>query len=552
MHDRDALATIDSTLKRIGFKEVGPGWADYEGSLRVHGKPVRVSLSLDDTSFVKRPKVRLLDRSEIPLETLAHIEAEGGICYSSGAGLPLDMYAPGPAVLRILDEVRRTLELSYRGRAIGEVVDEYQSYWYPKLGVRTLLARTATVDTHQASMFFALLGKDVQFIGLNAAGALPGYNIQNYSEAVIWHLNERLGPGAGIRAPDTLDELERWFAAQQAFKDRHWADAFSVLASEAALFFSAPNALLGVRLEFPKAIAAGLRKGSIRQKAIPLIIKSMRSTVEIARYAGVWCGLSEVTARNLGGGANLSEKSVALVGCGTIGSHLAKMLVQSGAGCSFPLEIVDPDILSQGNIGRHLLGFRDIGKSKATALKAELERFHPDVKIIAHSENALQIWPRLAGCDLFIDATGEWNVQVALNERFLRDAKRPNAMLHSMIFMNGAGVQSFLNLGDEFACFRCLKPIFDQPWRYPAGRDDDELNLQAARCGDGSFIPFSVDVAATAASIANRAALDWATGHPGARLRSAITDIDRGRFQKPISPTRSPHCPACSVTRGGT
>lgn len=551
MNARDALRAIDSTLKNIGFKETGPGIADYEGPIKVHGKPVDVTLSIPDLRFTSKPKIFLKDRSQIPLELLAHVEAGTGICYASGAGLPIDLYHPGQAILRILEEVRRTLELSYAGRARLEIVDEYQHYWYPKVGVRTLLPRVSAAKTIKAQMFFAYQQDELKFICLASDLSLRGYEAQFPRMAQLWYVDESIGPTKAVAAPSTFVELESWFSGQAALRDRKWDDAFACLAARQLLFIAAPNALVGVGLEFPKDVATGISRGTIRQQKVPALVRARMPTIKIERLGGSWCNIEDVTSRNNVDQLTLKNISIALVGCGTIGSHLARMLVQSGAGSDARLSIYDTEILSEGNIGRHLLGFADIGKSKATALKAELERFHPQVRAEAFVENAIESWAQLTGHDLIIDATGDWNVQSALNELFLHaEPDKPKALLHSWVFMNGAGVQSFLNLRDDHGCFRCLKPIFDQPWRYPAGNDKDELNLQPASCGDGSFVPFTVDASVMAASLASRAALDWANGKPGSRLRSAVIDADRGRYQKPVSPTPSPHCPACATLRG--
>lgn len=550
MNERDALRAIDSTLKNIGFKEIGPGIADYEGQLKVHGKSVDITLSIPDVRFSEKPRIHLKDRSQIPLELLAHVEVGTGICYASGAGLPVDIYQPGQAILRILEEVQRTLELSYAGRAEREIVDEYQHYWYPKLGVRTLLPRVSSTKTTKGHMFFACVDGNVKFMCIASAPNLQGYEAQFSKPVQLWYVDAPIGPTKAVAAPSTLVDLEHWFVGQDALQNRNWEDAFACLAARQLLFIAAPNALVGVGLDLPKDLLAGINRGAIRAKTVPAVIKAKTPPLKVERYGGTWCNLDDVTSRNNADDQTLKNVSIAIVGCGTIGSHLARMLIQCGAGNHARFSIYDTEILTEGNIGRHLLGFADIGKLKATALKAELERFHPQVEVQAFTDNAIASWPQLSGHDLIIDATGDWNVQSALNEYFLyADTEKPKALLHFWVFMNGAGVQSFLNLRDEHGCFRCLKPFFDQSWRYPAGNEKDELNLQPASCGDGSFVPFTVDASMMAASLASRAALDWANGKPGPRLRSAVVDIDRGRYQKPISPTPSAHCPACKSLR---
>ena len=74
------------------------------------------------------------------------------------------------------------------------------------------------------------------------------------------------------------------------------------------------------------------------------------------------------------GGAEtkLHEKSVLLIGCGSVGGFLAENLCQCGVGS---LDILDNDILSVDNVHRHVLGFGDAvkGKYKSDLMKEYLE-----------------------------------------------------------------------------------------------------------------------------------------------------------------------------------
>lgn len=258
----------------------------------------------------------------------------------------------------------------------------------------------------------------------------------------------------------------------------------------------------------------------------------------------------DVISRNNLFGRGLADVSIALIGCGTIGGFLARHLAQNGAGTRKSLTLFDHQLLTQGNISRHLLGFRDIGRPKATAVAEELCRFHPETNPAAVNDDAFAHLVQLGRHELVIDATGDWNVQSALNEWFLGRANvATRALLHGWVYMNGVAVQSFLNLDDDHACFRCLKPTFDGPWRFPAALDDEDLDVRPASCGDGSYIPFPADVPAMAAALMSRAAIEWANDVPSYRLRTLNTDLARGRYQKPRSPEPASHCPACAKRR---
>jgi len=77
---------------------------------------------------------------------------------------------------------------------------------------------------------------------------------------------------------------------------------------------------------------------------------------------------------------NLREKSVGIAGCGGLGSNCAVALARVGVG---HLIIVDFDIISESNLNRQYYFYDQIGKSKVLALKENIARINPLVKVTA-------------------------------------------------------------------------------------------------------------------------------------------------------------------------
>jgi molybdopterin/thiamine biosynthesis adenylyltransferase len=246
---------------------------------------------------------------------------------------------------------------------------------------------------------------------------------------------------------------------------------------------------------------------------------------------------------------SLRGKKISLVGCGTIGSYLAHMLVQNGAGCDADFVLYDNDTLKPGNLGRHLLGYKDLGRLKVESMADFLRDFHPEVRITPRGVQALDDWASLEQMDLIIDATGDANFAAALNDRIIgSDRKRDElGSMHAWVFGNGVAAQSFLNLRDGHACYRCLQTEFGGEWRHNPLKDQKSPVRKApARCGEGGYIPFPGDASIAAARLAVRAALDWVAGNPGHRLRTTIIDKAEGRESLTgKSPKALPRCDAC-------
>jgi len=87
-----------------------------------------------------------------------------------------------------------------------------------------------------------------------------------------------------------------------------------------------------------------------------------------------------VFIRNPKEAERLSGKHVAFVGCGSGGSALALMASKSGVG---RFTLIDPDVLSLENVGRHILARRYVGTPKVQGLKAEILDLNPQAEVEA-------------------------------------------------------------------------------------------------------------------------------------------------------------------------
>jgi ubiquitin-protein ligase len=138
----------------------------------------------------------------------------------------------------------------------------------------------------------------------------------------------------------------------------------------------------------------------------------------------------------------LAQKSVAILGCGSVGSKIAASLARSGVG-SFVL--VDGDIFFPDNIVRNDLDWHAVALNKPDALGERLKAIAPDVTIdkrrIAFggqesAETSQAAMLRIGRCDLIIDATADPQVfnlaaSVARTER--------KSMIWGIVYAGGIG-----------------------------------------------------------------------------------------------------------------
>ena len=111
-----------------------------------------------------------------------------------------------------------------------------------------------------------------------------------------------------------------------------------------------------------------------------------------------------IFARNVPGTTEiLKTKTVAIAGCGGLGSNIAIALVRSGVG---NLIIADFDKVEASNLNRQQYVFEDIGKPKASTLAIHLKKINPEVsvKVVEKKLEPSDIKELFAQADVMIEA----------------------------------------------------------------------------------------------------------------------------------------------------
>ena len=104
----------------------------------------------------------------------------------------------------------------------------------------------------------------------------------------------------------------------------------------------------------------------------------------------------------------LKGRSAVLFGAGALGVHVAVTLAESGLDF---LRIVDGDLLSPGNVVRHVAGHDQVGGSKVNAVEAAIRNHAPWTKVESITPPTNPYGPQeiaqlIENADVVIDATG--------------------------------------------------------------------------------------------------------------------------------------------------
>ena len=156
--------------------------------------------------------------------------------------------------------------------------------------------------------------------------------------------------------------------------------------------------------------------------------------------------------------AELSKKTVALVGLGGIGTPIAVYLVCAGIG---RLIIIDKDVVEKSNLNRQFAySLQDVGKPKAECMAAFLKRLSTTTEIIAYRAELDEhnIDDLTAEADLIVEGVDNFETRFLIN-RYCVDNRIP--YVHAAI--QGTQGQLFIVKIPETPCLRCafgdLKPL---------------------------------------------------------------------------------------------
>ncbi len=229
------------------------------------------------------------------------------------------------------------------------------------------------------------------------------------------------------------------------------------------------------------------------------------------------------------GQERLRAASIALVGCGALGTVIADGLTRAGVG---HLRVIDRDVVELHNLQRQVLfDEADVaeGLPKAIAAARHLARINSQVQVepvVADlsSRNAERL---LSGVDLVLDGTDNFETRYLVNDVCVK---------HGIPWVYGAVVATY-GMTTTFVpgrtpCFRCLLTRMPPPGSTPT-------------CDTVGVLGAAVNVVASLEVVQ---ALKWLTGQTPDVPPLIFVDVWENQWEV-IPLQRSGRCPACDERR---
>lgn len=537
------------SLSAIGFERLGDKDA-FAGRIMVGSIRVPVTIEISDWEFIESPVVKVDSEATNLHDMRGHLSDGDVLCYADAATLVLDRYQPARSISTVIELSRSTLAEILHGNTDPAIREELTAYWRgePYLLIedaRSLeTAVVGKVSWDERTMLSVIAASDER---LQEWSSRSRASAASLSALHVIQVDGQIPPPPRLK---TLEQAANWAASLPGTSSVARDLLTPIGDARPGALLVADNGVIGFQAE-PSGMIKQAGKRGFRKEKVKTLWSQKSEEIGITKFRCYLGGHGELVARNLNSNAPLSGKRIALIGCGTIGGFLSRLLVQNGAGDGEALTLIDNDTFLPENIGRHVLGVEYSGLPKSRAMKASLQRDFPESDIEAVIAPAQEVWGQFRRYDLVIDATGDEPFSTALNHfaRSLRKQDTYPPVLHAMIFGNGIATQTYLARGEAGdACFKCLKPKYGSDWRFNPVRHEAMVPEVAVRpCSLGSFVPFGVEASVTAATLALRHVLDFFAGKRVANLRTRVIDLEHGVAvpDKTIQP--SPNCPECGA-----
>jgi molybdopterin/thiamine biosynthesis adenylyltransferase len=226
------------------------------------------------------------------------------------------------------------------------------------------------------------------------------------------------------------------------------------------------------------------------------------------------------------GQQRIRAASVAIVGCGALGSIQAEAMARAGVG---RLRLIDRDFVELSNLQRQFLfdesDARE-GMPKAAAAASHLAGINSEVKLepVIADLTPVNTAELLGDVDLILDGTDNFETRYLINDA---------AVNRGVPWIYGAAVGSYgLKLAivpGRTACFRCV---------YPDPPDGAQPTCETAGV-------LAAVTAAIAALQVGDALKILATGADSVAARLTTMDVWSGEIRQLDPPSRDPRCPCC-------
>ncbi len=364
---------------------------------------------------------------------IPHVESDGVLCLPTAG----KSYNGSDILGQTIGIFREALELIQEATSeswsAAHFKSEFLAYWSSGIGDNSPTIRARVTPKRQSGLLSCIQTQKHIYIAdsltslkefTKRQGVAP-FKGDSVSEALLLCLPDAPTPQEMPRNAESVYKLIVQFAAEHlpALEDQFRESQKSILVviqvpqrrehAYGGLLIPGPNQPKG-RARRSRQRVNGFRSG---QELPAMLRKQYFSPQKLVRYLQV-IRFDNAVLRSRESNSQLTidlqNRSVAIVGCGSIGSSVADTLAQSGVGRQV---LVDHEVLGPENLSRNTLGATSVGFSKVSELERRLLRDRPQLQsVTAISERIDRLttdqWKQLVGVDCVLLAIGQSGIEI--------------------------------------------------------------------------------------------------------------------------------------------
>ena len=497
---------ICNHLASVGYNaRLTKGQAELTAEFKVGGRCLSLVHWFPD-ELLSFPKFELVGADG--LGKLAHVivnqtTGRGSVCLADADSISVNVDVPEFAYEASLDRHIKLLTQLFEDPDWNrqELLREFQTNW---------LILCGQFGTHSGDIYVAWDKDDADSLQVKAPKRSSGISIQKKHFALTddlanderldvvrrgadWSSRSLMGKGLLLHltdldpAPSTAEELLPWYVEAMHRVDDNGRRLINRLRKQPGkrywLVYSAdiPGGVTSFAIHFysqNKGTLPVSEEETQRWKMVPYNVRCLSLDALVPRG---------------GGSVALAEKSVLLVGCGSVGSEVAHRLTSAGIG---HLTISDPDWFSETNLYRHTLCVSDLYLSKSKAVAVDLKSKHPWANVIWWKKRLEELRdPKtLEQYDLIVVAIGSPTVERVFAE-YCREHRIEVPVINCWVEAYGVGGHAILDVPGMKGCWHCAYVDPETLGRGLASNlnflaPNQDLRLTHGGCGV-QFLPYS-------------------------------------------------------------
>ena len=456
---------------------------------------------VDDEFPYKAPRVAVFPAPDVL--SWPHLEREGVLCILS-TDASVSWERPTEVLAYLIREAYQLIKTSCRGENLEDFREEFLSYWDIAVGKQKhgFVGFCSLIEPNGPSRRIVCCHSSDAPVFADDSESIKRWLKRRgvkeeeclFYDAVFLWLPKLLLPS---NYPDTAVKMHKLIQGQSPETAHILEDLITSDRKEIDILFGGPTTngvcFGAVRLIPKKATGGpvnkgnpfenGFRKGRATWKDLLPRHRLEKSIVN--RTDHLWLHGRDQDIQQ----KQLRTTRIAVLGCGSLGGSLARLLAQAGIGNLF---LVDGESMKWPNISRHELAAYSINQNKAEQLAEKIKQAYPHLGDISSQDDDFSstdknLIDNLKSCNLIISTMGNWAAESFLNNTQKSELDFP-PVLYGWVEPNVAAAHAVL-ITQNGACLRCGVDEAGSPFLKVTMWDEGRDVFQQPACG-GLFTPY--------------------------------------------------------------